>query len=285
MNPKTKNKILAGLLLAAFAIGALLPIVAFAQTTPGDPLSINRTTKRLNETLVKVPSASALVIESGGQLTLSGVTDKIVKTNGSGILQAATPGSDYLAAQGGIVPGFSLGGSAYDSAFNLNFADGVFFLGDVTGALNGTLLTVDDANEEITLGGNGIYLNARSTTVRHLYAQSATSAPTIAAGTGAGTSPTVAVAGAPMGGLVTITTGSSPATSATIATVTFVDDFTGAPRVVILTPANAAAAALNGAGEPFVDSANTTTAHFLITSGSSALAGATTYKFYYFVLQ
>ena len=103
-------------------------------------------------------------------------------------------------------------------------------------------------------------------------------APAIAAGTGAGTSPTVSVAGTPEGGTITVVTGTSPAASnATIATLTYPQAFpTGSAPV--LSPANAAAAALTGATAPFL--AGTTTAATL-TGGSSALAASTTYVWNY----
>lgn len=102
--------------------------------------------------------------------------------------------------------------------------------------------------------------------------------PTITAGTGAGTSPTVSLSGPVAGGSITVTTGTSPTGSnATVATITYPVGFpTGSS--VTLTPANAAAAALTGSTEVF---ATGTTTGFTITSGSSALTASTTYLFNY----
>jgi hypothetical protein len=47
------------------------------------------------------------------------------------------------------------------------------------------------------------------------------SAPTIAAGTGAGSSPSISVTGTNTSGVIALTTGTSPASMATVATVTF----------------------------------------------------------------
>jgi hypothetical protein len=113
---------------------------------------------------------------------------------------------------------------------------------------------------------------------------SLTSAPTIAAGTGAGTSPTVSIAGNDIAQKVTITTGSSPTASATVATITFNVAYTTAPRV-ILTPANANAAGLSGASQVYVDDSSIGTTSYVISVGSGGLTASTTYLFYAHVIQ
>lgn len=105
--------------------------------------------------------------------------------------------------------------------------------------------------------------------------------PTIAAGTGAGTTPTLVIAGSDRSGLVTVTTGTTPAATATVATVTFGRAFGAAPAAVILTPANAASAALTGTAAVYVDSAATTTTAFVLKVGATALAAATAHRWYY----
>jgi hypothetical protein len=126
----------------------------------------------------------------------------------------------------------------------------------------------------------------------HLYGhvKDATSTPGIAAGTGAGTSPSVSVTGGDVAGMISVTTGSgSPAASATIATITFASAYAAAPRAVLLTPANANANGLyanaSNSQHVYVDSANTTTAHFIVTSGTIALPTATAFQWYYQVIQ
>jgi hypothetical protein len=102
----------------------------------------------------------------------------------------------------------------------------------------------------------------------------------VAAGSGAGTSPTVSCAAGVTchdnEGFLTVTTGTSPATSAVIATVTF-SGLRVSPACTI-SPANANAAALSGATQvyPVV-----TLPSFTLNSGSSALTGATIYWWYY----
>jgi hypothetical protein len=103
--------------------------------------------------------------------------------------------------------------------------------------------------------------------------------PTIAAGSGAGTGPTVSISGTDRSGSITVTTGTSPAASAVIATVTFGQPFGVAPSGVLISSANAATAALSAAGIAWGDTLTTTT--WALNSGSSALAASTTYKWYY----
>lgn len=111
----------------------------------------------------------------------------------------------------------------------------------------------------------------------------ATGTPTIAAGTGAGTgSPTVTVAGTDLGGNITVTTGTAltPVASGTVATLSFFNSSYGsAPNCVILTPANSATALLGTVTCCFVNTPTST--GFPITAGTTALVGATTYKWYY----
>ena len=111
---------------------------------------------------------------------------------------------------------------------------------------------------------------------------SVTGTPGIAAGTGAGTSPTVSVVGNDVTGVVNVTTGSgSPATAATVATITFAKAYAATPKTVILTPANALTAALTTA-EPFPASIGTTS--WILKSSGVALSTATAYAWNYLVI-
>ena len=98
-------------------------------------------------------------------------------------------------------------------------------------------------------------------------------APTIASASGAGTSPTVAVAGSGQAHRIALTTGTSP-TTGTLVTVTLPKGLSATPTVV-LTPANAAAAALSGTSQVYVGSVGLTS--FAIMTGSVALAASTAY--------
>lgn len=110
------------------------------------------------------------------------------------------------------------------------------------------------------------------------------STPGIAAGTGAGTSPTISVAGSDMSGTISVTTGTLPTLSATIATVTYNVAYASQPRV-ILTPANSNAALLSGVTSVFVNDGSSSNSAFVLTAGTTALTAATTYVFYYHCIQ
>lgn len=130
---------------------------------------------------------------------------------------------------------------------------------------------------------NNVSITGTNTTVKHLVG--GTSTPAIAAGTGAGTTPTVAVAGTDLGGYISVTTGTLPTLSAVVATITFNIAYASAPKAICLTPANSSAASLNGVNMVFIDQAGITTTTFAITAGTTALTAATAYKWYYQVIQ
>lgn len=105
-------------------------------------------------------------------------------------------------------------------------------------------------------------------------------APGIAAGTGAGTSPTVALSGTDLAGKITVTTGTLPAGSGTVFTVTFNTAYGSAPYVVF-SPGGPNAAGLTGLSSVYVGSSTTT---FSFTSGSAGLAASTQYIWNYHVI-
>lgn len=107
-------------------------------------------------------------------------------------------------------------------------------------------------------------------------------APTIAAGTGAGTSPTVSiVAGSTSdNGFFSVTTGSAPTASATVSTVTFGVPFAAAPRCQVW-PANAATQALVGTAAAAVYPSGTSGTTFALVQGPTGLAAATAYEWGY----
>jgi hypothetical protein len=107
-----------------------------------------------------------------------------------------------------------------------------------------------------------------------------TAAPGIAAGSAAGTGPTVSIAGTDLAGTISITTGSSPGTGI-LATITFTVAFSAAPRTILLAAANAATAGV--AVSWYANAANITTAVFTVDA-ASALSAATAYKWYYTVI-
>lgn len=97
--------------------------------------------------------------------------------------------------------------------------------------------------------------------------------PSISAGMGAGTAPTVSIDGTDISGTITLTTGTLPIAAGTVVTVTFAVAYASAPKVA-LTGKNATTALLSGATMVFP---TTTTATLVVTAGPTGLAAATQY--------
>jgi hypothetical protein len=109
----------------------------------------------------------------------------------------------------------------------------------------------------------------------------------VAAGSGAGTSPTITMGSGStdLNGYINVTTGTTCATDATVATITFGLPYRTAPKTIHLIPANKATQNLVKGQECFVNQAGITTTTFAITSNGTALTDATAYQFYYTVIQ
>lgn len=137
---------------------------------------------------------------------------------------------------------------------------------------SGTNLTTAEAGA-MEFDGTNLYFSPSTTRYRVM----GIGTPTIAAGVGAGTSPTISVAGNDGSMTVSVTTGTLPTgTNAVVATITFNKTWGSTPRVVF-SPANAITALLSGASMVYMDAAASTTT-FVITSGTTALTAATAYK-------
>lgn len=125
--------------------------------------------------------------------------------------------------------------------------------------------------------GNGVTLTQTATTftIAGNPAGMIIGTPTIAAGTGAGTSPTVSVTSNGRGIQVTVTTGTIPTgTNATIATVTLANALSYTPYPVFSSPPGAATL-LSAAS--MIGMSSTGPSNVTITSGTTALTAATTY--------
>jgi hypothetical protein len=115
--------------------------------------------------------------------------------------------------------------------------------------------------------------------------------PTVAVGSGAGTGASASVVGNDLGGVITVTAGTSPATNATVVTLTFHTEYHLKPRAVSVTAANdATGTILYSAGANrvwFCDESSVSTTQFIIKSGSAGnnAANGTTYKIFYNVSQ
>lgn len=122
--------------------------------------------------------------------------------------------------------------------------------------------------------------------VAHLALQGAV--PTLVAAGGAGTGPTLSLetGSSDSRGLVSVTTGTAPSTSATIVRVQFANAYVSnltANCKCFLTPANAAAAALSGVNNVYILLESNTEFQIQIGIGGT-LAATTNYQWRYFVL-
>jgi hypothetical protein len=108
---------------------------------------------------------------------------------------------------------------------------------------------------------------------------------TIAAGAGAGTSPTIAIVAfsTDVSGYFTLTTGTSPTASAIVATLTFGTAYNFPGPKCSLWPDNAATTALTGVAQVNIFSADISTGGTTAAAraGSTALAAATPYRWGY----
>lgn len=134
---------------------------------------------------------------------------------------------------------------------------------------NGSVLNVSSTND-----GH----STASLSCMHVIGNTGDNPPTIAAGVGAGTTPTLTISGHDMSGKITIITGTLPTgTNAVIATITLGTAY-GTAQYPVLYPGNATTATLSGVSMVYTTGG---TATWTITSGTSGLTAATTYIWYY----
>lgn len=253
-------------------LAAKAPLVSPSFTTP--TLGVASATSINKLTFTAPASGSTLTIADGKTLTASN-TLTLAGTDSS-TLNIGTGGT--LAASAFSVPTTILGNAGTATALATARAiNGVNFDGTAAititaaaGTLSGSTLASGVTGSSLTsVSTLGTLTVSGAATLNHLVGSS--TAPTIAAGAGAGTSPTVAVTGTDVAGKVSITAGVAASASSIIATITFNTAFAGAPYVQ-LTPANANAALLSGVTMVYLTS---TTATFVINAGTTGLsAGA-----------
>jgi len=121
-----------------------------------------------------------------------------------------------------------------------------------------------------------------SSTASFLLEGGSSGTPTLIAGYGAGLFPSASVSGIDSIGTITLTTGTTPATSSNVVTVVFGGIYTNIP-VVILTPVNANSSTLVGAGNVYVNQNSCTSASFSILSNTIALSVGETLQWNYLV--
>jgi hypothetical protein len=192
---------------------------------------------------VSLSSANTWTATQTFNATIVGGSSTINLNDGGGGLNITNGGANIEISFGGIV---------------LNSAGGLAVItsSDSSGAQFGP-------NQQLTIDLSGHLLG--------------TTTATFGCGAGAGTSPTCSSAGSDLDGTFAITTGTSPAASGAIATLTFVSSYGTAPRC-FLQPANAATASLTGTSAAWP---NASASSVVLTAGSTALSASTAYKWYY----
>ena len=124
-------------------------------------------------------------------------------------------------------------------------------------------------------------------TVKHIVGKTGPLAVTLS--TGAGTGATYSITGSDLAGVITVTTGTSPAANATIVLLNYFAGLTS-PGYPLITPANLNSSVLNGSGasgakQVYVDTGANPSISFTIKSSTTGLTAGTIYKWYYHIMQ
>jgi hypothetical protein len=137
------------------------------------------------------------------------------------------------------------------------------------------------ANKVLTsdASGNATWQTLSAASTNGFIGTSAT--PAISGGSGAGTSPTLAIQGTNIGGQITVTPGLTAAASSTLVTITYASLTYPNDSYVVLYPANSATALLSGVTMVFAVGSTT---NFIVTTGTTALTPATAYSWNYIVI-
>lgn len=234
------------------------------------------TTGVINNTLTLTPSTSSLLVQQG-----AGTPGRLHQICPFGTsFNATTPCGIMLSSIANVYSGIeaivdgSTGTAWAGAAMIQTFSPGSFWAGfaaqDGVNSTTSSHNTVRWATQLST--GNSAQLG--SATAPQFIASG--TAPTIAAGAGAGTSPTLAITGANMAGVVTLTAGTTPSASAIVGTVTFSGTVTTAPKGCSVTPQNLATI-----GIPVGLSAAPTTGGWILDVGATAFTAATVYAWNY----
>lgn len=212
-----------------------------------------------------------------GPFTASGnvtATGGIVLAQGNSIADNTPFLGMEMGLDNGNAPVIRFGTSATDISNDFKMQA---YGGFVRYANNGSLVWQLDTQGN--MGGNGTgqmtgwLVNTPKLTTPQIVPSGA--APSVATGAAAGASPTATISGFNMSGVVSVTTGTAPAASATLATVSFSSSLSVAPVGCSLTPRNAAAAALG------IFATAPTQTNWTIAADAAAPAASTTYAWYY----
>lgn len=138
------------------------------------------------------------------------------------------------------------------------------------------------ARGNILLSSSNLNMTSTDLSVPHI--KGSTAAPTVTAGSAAGTGATVSVTGNDIAGTITITTGTIVGTGGTVVTLNFNTTYTTAP-IVQIDEGNFNAKVLSGVNSVYVDDASKSTTNAYLAVASGALANSTTYVFTYHIIQ
>jgi hypothetical protein len=224
--------------------------------------------------------AAGAVTFNSGQFLITGASNWNPGANIPGSRISIAPGTltDNVTAASTVVPNafvFGISNSvlaATNTAVTYTNASTLYVNGPPS---SGTNTTLTNAWSLQVGGGNSLFQGD----IYSAHYLDNSSTPGIAAGTGAGTSPTVSITGTDQSGKITVTTGTAPTLSGVIATITYASGFSFRTGTYpILFPGNAATALLSGTSMVFTTGAQT---NFTLTAGTVALTGATSYVWYY----
>ena len=206
--------------------------------------------------------------------TVSNVS--IVNSNGfNGIVNnsSSTPAITIETTVNGILAG---NGSSVSAAIPVNFptlnqnttgtAAGLSSILPV--ANGGTGVTTSSGSGSIVLNSGAALINP---TINHAIGSSST--PSIAAGSGAGTGPTLSIAGTDLGFKVSLTTGTATTSSSVLFTVTFNAAY-GASPYAVFSSSDTAAASISVSSQLY---STTTATTFTLNCGAIALNSSTLY--------
>lgn len=214
-------------------------------------------------------SAARLTVSNAGVVAIPalGISNGILYGTAAGVISETSQGAINTVFQGnGSAPPFFAAVSTAAIAAN------AVTLAKLATQANNTIL---GNNSGSTAVPSALTATQVSTLIATSVPQLITGTPTIVAGTGAGTGPTVSVSTNGKQLQVTVTTGTLPTgTNATIATVTLANALSYTPYPVF-NAASGNTALLSGASMIYMTS--TGTANVTITSGATALTAATTY--------
>lgn len=220
---------------------------------------------------------------SGGSVSAFGNSSGQANTASGGCYFGAYAGSNVTSGGGCIMIGRAIQAPSATTAGQLNIGNVIYGLNMYnSGTLSSTPVSTGmigirktTPTEALDVAGNiaGFHLIGSST------------APKISAGTGAGTAPTVTISGTDLAGQILVTTGTSPETSAVVATVTFNTAYSSAPRAILISPGNQLASTANGGGAVWVEYSTISTTGFELKQGTAGLNASAPYVWYYTVIQ